>query len=110
MSWSKELQGDWVVGSLVTPDGKRPFRLKVESAELVLDDMVGGMEPCAYSSEERTRLEDLVRMTADLVVTEVRLGQYFCHTCKRWVAADCNHWSLGLCLSCSMDRDSDRWS
>ena len=110
MSWSNELQGDWVVGSLVTPDGVRAFRLQVETAQLVLDDMVGGMEPSTFSSEERALLEDLLRLTAEFEITEVHLGQYFCHTCKRFVAADRTRWSLGLCLSCSMDRDSDRWS
>ena len=106
MTWYKDLDGEWVVGSLINHAGITPFRLNTESGEVILGEHVGGVPVCSYSAEEKLQIEKQLRAGCDTPVLEVRVHQYLCHHCNKWIEAG-PKWSLGLCLSCSMDRDSD---
>jgi len=107
MVWFRELEGRWAYGTVVP--APRTFLMNVDTGEVTFDDHVAGAPQSSLSVGEKDALEAQVRQALAFPVAEVRIGQYRCHTCGRWVAADSNQWSHGLCLSCSMDRDSDRW-
>ncbi len=109
MTWHRDLQGDWILGSFVMEEKTRAFRLEKESGELILDDLVGGAPKREYTTEEKTQAEAMLKLACDKPVRQVRVGEYLCHTCGKWIKAGGGQWSLGLCFSCSMDRDSDRW-
>ena len=49
--------------------------------------------------------EERIRAATDLALSEIHLDAYHCRECERWVPL--SQWSMTLCLSCSMDRDSD---
>jgi hypothetical protein len=97
------------VGSLVTPQGARPFRLDIPADRLQLDEYDPQPAVADLTSSQTTHLEGTVRRLAGMPIDQVRFGVYFCGVCGEWVAATKTAWSLYICLSCSLDRDSELW-
>jgi hypothetical protein len=105
----RDLEGRFVFGTLVFADGSRPFLFDLDSGELAYDDHVTGAPSRTLGWLEKRRLTRQLRKAVGPEAMAVRIGEYLCRECNRWVAADGSHWSAGICLSCSMDRDSDRF-
>jgi len=98
-----------LVGSLVTPQGARPFRLDMPAERLQLDEYEPQPAVAGLAGNQAAFLERTIRRLAGIPIDEVRLGVYFCNVCGEWVAATKSAWSLSICLSCSLDRDSELW-
>ena len=97
------------MGSLVTPQGARPFRLDIPGERLLLDEYDPQPAVFELTASQAAHLEGTVRRLAGIPIDEVRFGVYFCGVCGEWVAATKSAWSLSICLSCSLDRDSELW-
>ncbi len=97
-----------VVGSVIIGDGPRPFVLHVQSGQF---DLGSYARPDAAQQSlsviQLQRFAQLVQERAGVGFAQVRIGDYFCTHCRQWVAATPEQWSLSMCLSCSMDRDSE---
>lgn len=134
MSWFKDLEGDCVVGSIVP--SPVPFVYDRSTGTLILGEQVGGGPDRLPSPEEAEAVAAAVAEalrrggsstgaaaerslpsdgaaqgpSATMAVDAVRVGEYRCGVCGEWVPVTPSRWSYGICLSCSLDRDSDRWS
>jgi hypothetical protein len=91
-----------VVGSIVTGGRARPFLIDLDSGQLELDRYAPGPGEPSLDAHALTLLAAKAGP-----IEAVRTGEYFCTTCGHWRAADTQHWSYGLCLSCSLDQASE---
>jgi hypothetical protein len=91
-----------VLGSVVVGGRARAFVYESETGALKLDEFAPG--PTAPSLDVQA-LTLLAARAGPLQA--VRVGEYFCDTCAHWKSATKEQWSVGLCLSCSLDRASD---
>jgi hypothetical protein len=98
-----------ITGSLVTEEAAHPFILYFTDGSLLLDEYEPQAALPNLSEAERTRLENLLRGRLDFPIQEIRFGEYRCTVCGEWVPALRSQWSLSICLSCSLDRDSELW-
>lgn len=95
-----------IVGSVVVRGRARPFAV-FASGEVRIGEHLPMAPGRVLIEEERERAERRVRDEVEGGAEEVRVGEYFCHSCGEWVAATRERWSLGICLSCSLDRGSE---
>lgn len=96
-----------VVGTLMTQGRLRPFVLHTQTGEFKLDVYIKTeMSQTALPAVVKRNLERRVLSHANFPVQEIRIGEFFCHECKHWIEATRDQWSVGICLSCSMDRAS----
>lgn len=96
-----------IVGSVRIESDIQPFSYSPEDNTLVLDKYEMNPLSAALSEEEKQKIRDKITGSIGCLPDEVRFGEYFCSECREWIELDGNQWSLGVCLSCSMDRDSD---
>lgn len=95
-----------VIGTVVTPDQKKPFIYSPDEGRVELDFLHNPTQ-AALSDDERVALEHRIRQAVGLEVVEVRIGQYHCYDCGEWFQLDGSQWSLGMCFNCSFDRSSE---
>jgi hypothetical protein len=94
------------------PEGREEpvrFRFEPGPGTLTLDPPMDGLprESPELPSKQVEFLESRVRAAAPFPVARVSLFFFHCRQCGDVVPADTGHWSVGLCVSCSMDNASD---
>ncbi len=95
-----------IVGSIVEDQKVRPFIFDDETEKIVLDEFSWDRAVSLDFFDEmdlRQRIREVLSFAED----EIRIGEYFCSSCQKWRKATSQEWSYGICLSCSLDRDSD---
>ena len=100
-----------VVGSVITPSGTKPFTLDLETGDIELGSFVKPeAAQAAFSDFEKSGVRTYVVEHLDIEVNEVRVGEYLCYQCQRWIdVTRRGRWSISMCMSCSLDRASDLW-
>lgn len=92
-----------VVGTVTCGGRHRPFLFDPTSGRLELDRSLaldGASGPLETAG--------LVLLASTVGPFEaVRVGEFWCATCEHWRRANKAEWSVGLCLSCSLDRASE---
>lgn len=95
-----------IVGTIIVGQKFRPFIFENETEKLILDE---------YSWERviptnpfaEIELKERIKKAAEIEVDQIKIGEYFCENCRKWRKSTSQEWSYGMCLSCSLDRDSD---
>jgi hypothetical protein len=101
--------GEFIVGSLVTPEGARPFAMHLPTGVVELNVYDPQAAVLELDAVQRRQIEERLRAVLEFPVQEIRLEEYRCGVCGEWVQATRAAWSLSICLSCSLDRDSELW-
>jgi len=84
---------DWWTETLSVGKYKKGWDLKKESTNL--------------NDQERAAIISEIERFTSLSVETVRLGEYWCSEQGHWVEALGDAWSVGVCMSCSMDMGSE---
>lgn len=95
-----------VFGTIIVGQKFCPFIFKDETNVLILDEY-SWERAIPINSFAEMELKEKIKKAAEIEVDEVKIGEYFCGTCQKWRKATSQEWSYGMCLSCSLDRDSD---
>lgn len=95
-----------VVGSLIVGQKIHPFIFDSIANKLTLDEY-SWERAIPLNSFDEVKLWHKIRQATSIQVDEIRIGKYFCTSCQKWLNANNQEWSYGICLSCSLDRDSD---
>ena len=76
---------------------------------LTLDPPMDGLPKRApvLPAQQEEFLESRIRIAATFPVARVSVFRFCCRQCGDVVPADREHWSCGICLSCSMDNASE---
>lgn len=96
-----------VIGTVVIDGAARPFVFQPRTGRLTLDDHA---TPAASQADLATRHPDLTAAIGTAVgkdVDEVRIGLFHCSDCRNWLDPATDAWSVGICMSCSLDRGSE---
>lgn len=89
-------------------EGPKPFCYFPEDGRVEVGKFHGcGPKQATLPDDERRRVEEAVRRALGDSSLEVRVGEYHCRDCGKWIDLEKGQWSAGMCLSCSMDRASD---
>lgn len=96
-----------IPGSIIAEHGIAPFLFDSESGELEIGCQT--WERAKAISEEQASFlrKKIMEKAASQNIIEIKFGEFYCDSCKSWCRATSGEWSLGMCLSCSMDRDSE---
>ena len=94
-----------IVGSIVKEQGPQPFVLNVQTGTFELGSFVDPDEAQAELNViQQQRFAQLICERANVSFAQVRLGQYFCTRCKRWVNVTQEPWGDRLCPACSAEQ------
>jgi hypothetical protein len=96
-----------IVGSLSADDRTRPFVFFPAEDRILLDAYEPQARLAALDDVDAAALEARILALANAAGGRVRLGEYYCYVCHRWVPSTRDQWSVGICLSCSLDRGSE---
>jgi hypothetical protein len=95
-----------IIGTIIVGEKFRPFIFDDEKNELILDEFSWERD-FLPNLLEKIDLRIKIRQLANFLFDDIRFGEYFCESCKNWRKANNQEWSYGMCLSCSLDRDSE---
>ncbi|HRH42069.1 MAG TPA: hypothetical protein PKY82_10520 [Pyrinomonadaceae bacterium] len=95
-----------IVGTIIVAQKFRPFIFENETEKLILDEY-SWERAIPINPFAEMELKERIKKAAEIEVEQVKIGEYFCETCRKWRKATSQEWSYGMCLSCSLDRDSD---
>ena len=95
-----------IVGSVIVYGKVRPFVFHTETGVLGFD-VYEPQSPQTQTEFDKEEIEIRVSHQSPFLFDEIRLGEYFCESCKSWFAANKNQWSFGICLYCSLDRGTE---
>jgi len=85
------------------------FSFDTVSGALEIDPPMDGLprRDVPLDRDETAFLDAWIRDVAPQGVARIDLGRFTCRQCGDVVPADKEHWSCGICLSCSMDNASE---
>jgi hypothetical protein len=85
------------------------FSFDTVSGALEIDPPMDGLprRDVPLDRDETAFLDAWIRDVAPPGVARIDLGRFTCRQCGDVVPADREHWSCGICLSCSMDNASE---
>lgn len=95
-----------IVGSIIVGKKIRPFIFNDATLELIFDQY-SWERAVLMNPFDEIELWGKIKKASTIEFSEIRIGKYFCDSCKNWQNATSQEWSYGMCLNCSLDRDSD---
>lgn len=94
-----------IVGSLMVDGRIQPFVLDVTSGKVSVGEFVQpAPEQAGLPVLQQQRFAQLIAEGASVGFSQVRMGQYYCTSCGRWVDVTKEPWSRTTCLSCALSR------
>jgi hypothetical protein len=94
-----------IIGSIIKSRNIEPFIFHIESRKLEIGSYRASWDIVPSALEDKEKV--IAAISEIAYFDEIRIGEYFCSACEAWVAASRNNWSVGICFSCSFDRDSE---
>ncbi len=96
-----------VIGTVVLDGAARPFVFQPRTGLLSLDDHATPATSQADLAARHPDLSPAIRAAVGTDVDEIRIGLFHCSDCRKWLDPAKNAWSVGICMSCSLDRGSE---
>ncbi|MCA9056888.1 MAG: hypothetical protein KDA85_00255 [Planctomycetaceae bacterium] len=102
-----------IAGSIIVAGRPRPFLMHCTDQRLEVGRYIRSPE-ADDAQQDLTQAEReiwIVRIcqAAKEPVEEVRIGEYYCPECRRWIPLLQEPWSEEMCLNCSFERDAERF-
>lgn len=96
-----------IVGSIIVENKIVPFILDTELNSLSVNNWSWDRAVVLSAEQEKFYEEKIRELMIPQIIGDVIFGEFFCNSCGKWRKATSQEWSYGMCLSCSLDRDSD---
>jgi hypothetical protein len=94
-----------IIGTIIKEGNSRAFAFDIENGTIEFDVFKPTWEKsCLNPIQQAEYLEAIRNLTP---FDEIRFDEYFCGVCKDWFDSTKQEWSVGICLSCSLDRGSE---